>query len=186
MEVRKAKAMFDFDGVITGSDVVSSVKKYKDAMSFYKTTDESLDEDTIMYRVYQYTQGEGKSGNLNWGLTVMEPVRVAGECNITRGHWHDNRDCAEFYMGVAGKGLLMYMDDEGNTWAEEVTKGSLHHIDGRLAHRLINTGEEVFKVACCWPCDAGHDYAAVEAQPFGYRVMKKDKELTFEKTEVTR
>lgn len=71
------------------------------------------------------------------------------------------------------------MDEEGNTWAEEVSEGSLHHIDGHLAHRLINTGDEDMKVAACWGCDAGHDYAAVDAMPFGYRVMKEKGKLVF-------
>lgn len=186
MEIKEAKALFDFEGVITGSEVVSSIKEYKDAKDFYKNVDDTVEDDTILYRVYQYTQGKAAAGNLNYGLTVMAPICIQGECNMTRGHWHENRDCAEFYLGVEGTGLLMLMDEEGTTWAEEVHKGSLHHIDGHLAHRLINTGETEFKVAAVWPCDSGHDYAAVSKQPFGYRVMKEEGKLTFEKAEETK
>ena len=49
--------------------------------------------------------------------------------------------------------------------------------------RLINTGEKPMKIGACWPCDAGHDYAAVERQPFGYRVYKEEGTLRFEKVE---
>ena len=36
------------------------------------------------------------------------------------------------------------------------------------------------KVAACWGKEAGHDYAAVEAMPFGYRVFKdKNGKLLF-------
>lgn len=180
MEVREPKAIHDFNDVIKGSEVTASTKTYKDARSFYHCP-EDLSDDTVMYDVYHYTQGdETQSGNLNWGLTVLYPVCVSGECNMTRGHWHGNRNCAEFYFGVAGEGLLMLMDETGNTWAEKVFPGSLHHIDGKLAHRLINTGDTVMKVGACWPCDAGHDYDAVVKQPFGYRVMKKHHQLQFE------
>ena len=47
----------------------------------------------------------------------------------------------------------------------------------------INTGDEPMKIGACWPCDAGHDYAAVERQPFGYRVYKEEGTLRFEKVE---
>ncbi|MCB6313949.1 cupin domain-containing protein, partial [Gordonibacter pamelaeae] len=85
---------------------------------------------------------------------MLYPVLVNGECNMTRGHWHENRECVEFYFCLSGEGLLMLMDEDGTTWAEKTYPGSLHHIDGHLAHRLINTGEEPMKIGACWPCDA--------------------------------
>lgn len=183
MKVIEPKVIHDFQDVVKGSDVTSSKKLYKDAKGYYAHASD-LRDDTVMYEVYHYTQGDEKrAGNLNWGLTVLNPVVVDGECNLTRGHWHENRSCVEFYFGIAGEGLLMLMDEEGTTWAEKVFPGSLHHIDGHLAHRLINTGDEPMKVGACWPCDAGHDYAAVEQHPFGYRVYKEEGKLRFEKVE---
>lgn len=179
MNVIHTQTIHDISGILHGKDVEESQKLYKDAKAIYKTTD-TMSDDTIMYDVYTYTQGKQSPGNLNWGLTVLYPIYVNGECNMTRGHWHENRDCVEFYYGAQGNGLLMLMDDNGTTWAEEVFPGSLHHIDGHLAHRLINTGEDVMKVVACWGSEAGHDYAAVEKQPFGYRVYKHGSELTFE------
>ena len=76
----------------------------------------------------------------------MEPVTIHGECNMTRGHFHMDWDCAEFYFGISGTGLLLLMDEDGKAWAERVAPGSLHHIDGHLAHRLINTGVRF----CAW------------------------------------
>ena len=52
---------------------------------------------------------------------------------MTRGHWHENRECVEFYFCIAGEGLLMLMDEDGTTWAEKTYPGTLHHIDGHLA-----------------------------------------------------
>lgn len=178
MKVVKSPVIFDIHDVMRGEDVQVGTKLYKDAKAFYAQAGELCD-DTVMYDVYSYTKGQSKRGNLNWGLTVLHPICVMNECNMTRGHWHEDKECAEFYFGVSGNGLLMLMDEEGNTWCEEVFAGSLHHIDGHLAHRLINTGDEDMKVAACWGCDAGHDYAAVEAMPFGYRVMKENGKLVF-------
>jgi len=164
------------DGVIEGKDVVNAVKKYDEIKYLYKNPRE---DNPVVYEVYSYSQGEDVLGNLNWGLTVMKPVLSNGECNMTKGHFHVNRDCVEFYFGIAGEGLLLLMDEEGNTWAEKVFKGSLHHIDGHLAHRLVNTGDEDFKVGACWPTSAGHDYQAIEEKEFGYRVYKKDGKIQF-------
>ena len=54
---------------------------------------------------------------------------------------------------------------------------SIHHIPGVKAHRIINTGDEVFKVGACWPSKTGQNYKAIEEMPFPYRVFKKGKEI---------
>ena len=122
-----------------------------------------------------------QAGSLYWGLSVLHPVLVHGECCMTRGHWHQDRRCDEVYLGQSGKGLLMLMDENGKTWCEEVIPGSVHLISGKLAHRLINTGTEDLKVQCCWPCQAHHDYAATESQPFGFRIYRKEDQIIIQK-----
>ena len=70
------------------------------------------------------------------------------------------------------------MDEKGECFGEEVFPGSLHYIDGRYAHRLINTStDEDLKVGACWPVTAGHDYAATEKQPFTVRVFLENGEV---------
>ena len=178
MEIRKPKVMHDFlNGVMEG-EIVTSTKLLKDARSFYENGDCDLSDDTVMYEVYMCSGGDPKTvGNLNWGLSLLKPVYVNGECNITRGHFHLDTNCAEIYMCFAGKGLLLFMDENGECWAEEMMPGSVHHIDGRYAHRLVNTGEEDLKIGCCWPTTAGHDYARVEKMPFTKRVFKINGEI---------
>lgn len=182
MQIKQAKITHDYlDGVIEGKEVSTSKKLYKDAKTFYREEDPNLDEETVMYEVYSYSQGNPEQvGNLNWGLTVMKPVYVNGECNITRGHFHENLDCAEIYFCLGGTGLLLLMDENGNCYAEEMKVGTVHHIDGKLAHRLVNTGEEDLKVGACWPTTAGHDYARIEKSPFTVRVFKKDDKILVE------
>lgn len=178
MRVVNRKENYIIDDILKGELVETSTKYYAEAKEFYMNEDKSLKDDTKMYDVYHYTLEDGNEvGHLCWGLTVMYPVLINGECNMTRGHFHLNETCGEFYYGAQGNGLLMLMDAHGKTWAEEVFPGSVHYIKGSLAHRLINTGDEIFKVVACWPIAAGHDYERVEKQPFGYRVFKYNNKL---------
>lgn len=175
MEIKKAKVLQDYlNGVMSGEKVVNYKKLLKDARHFYQKGNCDLADDTLMYQVYSYSQGNPEqSGNLNWGLTVMESVLINNECNITRGHFHENLDCAEIYFCLHGEGLLMFMDENGNCFAEEMKVGTIHHIDGKLAHRLVNIGNEQLRVGACWPTTAGHDYERVEKKPFTTRIFKE-------------
>lgn len=167
-----------YGGVIEGDTVEKYEKHYHEVAYLYE---KKINFDPIVYEVYSYAKGENVLGNLNWGLTVLKPIYIHGECNMTKGHFHENKDCVEFYFGIEGEGLLLLMDETGNTWAEKVYQGSLHYIDGHIAHRLVNTGDTDLKVGACWPTSAGHDYDAIVKREFGYRVFKKDKEIEFVK-----
>lgn len=165
-----------YGGVIEGETVEKYEKRYHEVEYLYQ---EKREDDPLVYEVYSYTNGENVLGNLSWGLTILKPIDIHGECNMTKGHFHENKDCVEFYFGVAGEGLLLLMDEAGNTWAEKVTQGSLHHINGHLAHRLVNTGDTDLKVGACWPTAAGHDYDAIVEHEFGYRIFKKNNQIEF-------
>ncbi len=165
-------------GVLEGDNAEKYTKYYKEVKELYSGRRE---DDPVVYEVYSYTKGADVLGNLNWGLTVLKPVLIDNECNMTKGHFHVNKDCAEIYIGIAGEGLLLLMDEKGNTWAEKVYEGSLHHIDGKTAHRLVNTGDRDLKVGACWPTSAGHDYQAIQDKEFGYRIYKRGGKLEFAK-----
>ena len=91
---------------------------------------------------------------------------------MTKGHFHAQSDRAEFYWGIQGKGMLVLMDRNRNTWAEEVYPGSLHYIGGEIAHRLANIGNEKLIVGACWPSDAGHDYEEIAKNGFSARLVE--------------
>ncbi|MCF0105960.1 MAG: ectoine synthase [Holdemanella sp.] len=154
-----------------GKGLQISNKLYSQAKSFYESVDETLTENTVMYEVYTIPS-KPEAGHLSWGLSVLKPVYVNGECNMTRGHFHENLECEEYYWCQAGEGLLMLMDEDGKCWCEEMKEGTLHHIDGHHAHRLINTSDVDLEVVCIWNGDAGHDYARVEQMPFPVRIYK--------------
>lgn len=175
MKVLYPQAVHDiYNGVIEGDHVKKYEKTLGQVRGLYKNS-EGIPDDSLVYTVYSYEVGDAKqAGNLYWGLTILEPIRVNGECNMTRGHFHLDKGCAEFYFGIEGEGLLLLMDEHGNEWAERVLKGSLHHIDGAWAHRLINTGTVQMKVGACWPTVAGHDYEAIEQHDFPTRFFYRD------------
>ncbi len=176
MKIIEPKYMHDFyEGVIQGENVQHYTKRYGDIHSIYQAYDDTLSLDTVMYAVY--TLNEGGSNTLLWGLTVLYPITVNGECNMTRGHFHQDRREPEIYFGCGGDGLLLYLDSEGNMFAERIYKGSLHYIHGSYAHRLVNTGEDKLKVGACWREAAGHDYKSIEEKPFSYRIFKEDGEI---------
>lgn len=182
MKVIDRQIIHHIDDVLKGQNVQKSTKYYHQVKDFYKDIDNSLKDDTKMYDVYSYTlEDESQVGHLYWGLTVLYPLCVHGECNMTRGHFHCNETCDEIYYGANGEGLLIFMNEKGETWAEKIYPGSLHYIKGALAHRLINTGDEVLKVVACWSTAAGHDYQRVDEHPFGYRIYKNGHQLRFEK-----
>lgn len=181
MEVFEPKALHDIEhGVIEGKDVVCTKKYFHEIAYLYQNA--KIDGDPVVYDVYSYSQqDEHIKGNLNWGLTILKPIYIHDECNMTKGHFHVDRQCAEFYFGIEGEGLLLLMDEDGHTYAEKVFKGSLHHIDGHVAHRLVNIGDSDLKVGACWPTTAGHDYEAIQNREFGYRIFKRQGKLEFEK-----
>lgn len=176
MEIIQSNLFHSFKDLPQGDSIEITHKLYKDAKSFYETEDNTINEDTIMYTVYAILS-DNTSGHLNWGVSELNPVYVHGECNMTRGHFHENLECEEYYWCSNGQGLLMYMNEEGECWCEEMKEGSLHHIDGHYAHRLINTGNEKLRIICVWNGDAGHDYARIEKHPFPYRVFKENDKI---------
>lgn len=145
---------------------------------------ERLPQQAPAYEVESYLPvPEGTPGGLFYGITRIHPRMVGNEYMMTKGHFHANLDRAEFYWGLQGEGLLLLMDPERNCRAERVFPGSLHYIRGGVAHRMINTGNEIFSFGACWPSDAGHDYETIAREGFSARVKCIDGEVQLVKTE---
>jgi len=173
MEITEPPYTADFSSVREDAVLETGTKRLKDISGkFYDVS--GMDPETVLYRVTCDNGDPAVPTSLSFGVTEIEPVLVNGECAFTKGHWHTNEEAEEIYEGDAGEGLLMYMDHQGNCWCEKVFPGSIHHIRGSYAHRLINTGDTLFRVRCTWPPCAGHNYAAVDAMPFAFRVFKTE------------
>lgn len=164
-------------GDMHGRKVMQSQKRLGDLKGIFadETARSSAEPATVVYQVQWWQPAEpGQEGGLFWGVTTIHPGTVGDEFYMTHGHFHANRTRAEYYATAQGEGLLMLMDDSRMTWTEKMSPGSLHFIDGRHAHRVINTGKAPLIFWACWPSDAGYDYGSIAKEGFGARVFNRD------------
>lgn len=134
---------------------------------------EEQDPGRTAYEVESYFPvPEGTEGGLFFGVTRLQPGLIGNEYMMTKGHSHVLKNRAEFYWGIEGEGMMLFMDNDRNTWAEKIFPGSLHYIKGFTAHRVANTGEAALSFGACWPSDAGHNYDLIAKHGFSKRLMK--------------
>jgi len=172
------------DFVLTGDPIINHSRKINDMSLIFQ--DEialgKMNPEQLVYTVQAWLPvADGTPGGLFFGTTTIFPGKVSNEFFMTSGHFHAQSDRAEFYWGIEGKGMLLLMDRDRNTWAENIYPGSLHYIGGDIAHRLANTGNGNLIVGACWPSDAGHDYQEILRNGFSARLVEIDgKPVLFE------
>jgi glucose-6-phosphate isomerase len=170
-------ALFFSGGYLTGEGVECVTRKIKDMEGvFYdKEALDAMNQDAVVYEVKSVLPvPEGTQGGLYFGVTSLYPGKVGDEYFMTKGHFHAHLDRTEFYWGLSGEGVLIFMDERRRIWAERMFPGSLHHIPGGLAHRVANTGSQLLTFAACWPSDAGHNYAEIAENGFACRLICKN------------
>ncbi|MGR5175580.1 glucose-6-phosphate isomerase family protein [Vibrio mediterranei] len=128
-------------------------------------------QDKIIYQV-EMLPAQHAEGELNFGVSHIEPGSIGDEFHMTRGHIHQRAEQAEFYFGSQGEGLLLMQTEQGEVTIEKVFPGSVHHIPGFVAHRLINTGNIRLSALAVWPAIAGHNYDFLTEVGFKVRVLK--------------
>lgn len=128
-------------------------------------------QDQVIYQV-EMLPTQQKEGELNFGVSHIEPGSIGDEFHMTRGHIHQRKEQAEFYFGSQGEGLLLMQTEQGEVSIEKVFPGSVHHIPGFVAHRLINTGNTRLSALAVWPAVAGHNYDFIKEIGFKVRVFK--------------
>lgn len=168
----------DFPSAIMhGSSTLHSVKRLKDLAGVFQDQAawQAMDDETLIYSVqWEEPIPHGTEGGLFWGTTTIEPGCVGDEYFMTRGHFHSRRNRGEYYCTVQGVGRLVLMEEDGSTRTENMSPGSLHYIPGYTAHRVANIGDTSLSFWACWPSDAGHDYDAIAAHPFGVRIFRQN------------
>ena len=165
---------------MTGIPIINQTRKLKDLKEIFKDQEafDQMNQEQLAYTVQAWLPvAEGTPGGLFFGVSTIYPGKVGNEFFMTKGHFHSLSDRAEFYWGIQGIGMLVLMDRDRNTWAEEVHPGSLHYIGSEIAHRLANTGNEKLIVGACWPSDAGHDYEEIAENGFSARLIEAEGEL---------
>ena len=164
-------------GALSGEGVTHSAKKLSAVTGIFKdqAAAAAMDPETVVYEVAAHMAvPEGLAGGLFFGTSCIHPGKVGDEYFMTKGHFHNRRETAEYYWGIAGTGVLLLMDEAGSCHGEQVAPGTLHYIGGRIAHRLVNTGDVDLVVGACWPSDAGHDYGSIETGGFPLRVVCRE------------
>jgi glucose-6-phosphate isomerase len=160
---------------LEGLPVINQTRRIKDIASIFKDQKavEELSPERIAYTVQLYFPvPEGKTGALAFGNTTIFPGKAGNEYFMTKGHFHGQADRAEFYWCIQGKGMLILMDQNRNSWAEEMVPGSLHYIGANTALRVANTGDENLIFGACWPSDAGHNYEEIAINGFSARLFE--------------
>jgi glucose-6-phosphate isomerase len=132
---------------------------YADADAFARAL-AAQGEDALAYWVEESRAGD-RPGALIIGMSALRPGLIGREFAMTRGHLHARPDCAEFYYGVAGRGVLLMDDLHGRTQAVELTPGVGVHVPGGWIHRSVNVGAEVFAPLFSYDADAGQDYGII-------------------------
>lgn len=161
-------------GRISGDAVVESTRTLAAVAAIFgdQTAAAEMDPATPVYTTF----GLNDTGlpELLYATTVIYPGSVGDEFLMTRGHFHTNPERGEFNATLRGQGAMILMDRERNTWFEEMRPGSIHNLDGRLAHRVANTGDEPLVFLCVWMSDCGHDYDTIAREGFSHRLMRTD------------
>ena len=167
------------DDKLEGKSIDRLNRRIKDLADIFhdKQAHAAMPADTIVYEVESYLPvKENTEGGLFYGITYIHPGTVGNEYFMTKGHFHKIRNRAEFYCTLKGEGMLLLMNEEGETWAEKMVPGSIHYIPGFIAHRTVNTGDTILSFSAFWPSDAGHDYATISEQGFSKILVRQNGE----------
>lgn len=126
--------------------------------------------DQPLYETETYfSKPDGTEGAILWGSTRLFAGSVGGEYHMTRGHWHLKPTHGELIVCVSGTGLVVLMDSSREVSTVELSAGVTYHIDGTLAHRTVNTGDEPLVFWCAWAADCGHEYESILRDGFSQR-----------------
>ncbi len=136
-----------------------------------------IDSNQAIYAVeYWKPVQDGTEGGLYWGNSTIFPGVVGTEYFMTRGHFHKQRNRAEYYATIFGSGMLVLMDEERHASVQKMSPGTAHYIPGFIAHRVVNTGDVPLTFLACWPSDAGYDYETIDQHGFSVRIMRNNGE----------
>ncbi|HEY3372702.1 MAG TPA: glucose-6-phosphate isomerase family protein [Prolixibacteraceae bacterium] len=166
-----------YNFAMKGEPVTHQFRLLKNIKGIFHDQDalSEMNPETQVYALQSWMPvAESTRGGLFFGTSTLMPGKVGSEYFMTKGHFHAQSDRSEFYWGAQGKGMLILMDRDRHTWAEEVYPGSLHYIGAHIAHRLANTGDENLIVGACWSSDAGHDYLEIALNGFSARLFEVD------------
>jgi glucose-6-phosphate isomerase len=159
------------DMVPHGRSVIRRLREMRGAFSDAEAVAALLGqgEDPIIYRSFVAGVPE-QPGHLAHLTTIILPGEVGGEYYMTRGHYHQ-KDSAEVYLGMSGRGLMLMQARDGRFRTEELVRNTTVYVPPGWAHRTVNTGPQELVFLAVYFSDAGHDYGPIEEQGFAARVI---------------
>jgi glucose-6-phosphate isomerase len=129
--------------------------------------------DPLHYEVLEKDIPE-RYGHLRIAISKLQPGDVAGECFMTKGHYHEAAETSEIYLCLRGTGYMLLKTEDGRCEALDMRPNRLVYVPPYWAHRSINTGKEPLVSLCIYPGEAGHNYGDIERQGFPKRIFKVD------------
>lgn len=183
MRIVKSKYRLDLRGTaqIQGDDLIHDTRHFIDVQNYYKNPEAAKAlGDADSYSVC-YAIGNRTITDMYYGITTIKPQLVDGEYNMTKGHFHDDPKYMEYYLCTNGSGYLLKWDGKDEYYAEEMNPGSLHYIDGKYAHRVINIGNDDLVFLAVDSATGGATYGPIEKHGFPVRCFKKNGEPIWEK-----
>jgi len=126
--------------------------------------------DPVIYETFEPPVPE-TPGHLMFGITVLYPGKIGAEYFMTKGHFHVQRQTAEVYVCLRGRGYLVLETEQRDTRALSMEQGSIVYVAPGWAHRSVNAGAEPFILFYTFPADAGHDYDVIARRGFALRVL---------------
>lgn len=165
------------NNILEGKNLDKVDRRLRDLNGIFNDSDayNAMPPDTLVYEVESYFPvANNTEGGLFYGITYIHPGTVGNEYFMTKGHFHRIRNRAEFYCTLEGEGMLLLMDEQGNTWGEKMYPGSIHYIKGNVAHRTANTGDGILSFSAFWPSDAGHDYEIIKEHGFSKILVRQN------------
>lgn len=132
------------------------------------------EENPVLYEVYEIKRPE-VAGEILHGLSVVHPGLIGNEFFMTKGHFHEALETAEIYYCLAGRGLMVMENPEGEWAAEPLRPDMVLYVPPRWAHRSVNTSlEDDLITFFAYPGNAGHDYGTIERQGFRKLVVNQE------------
>jgi glucose-6-phosphate isomerase len=127
----------------------------------------------LIYEVYPVDLPE-EEGQVLYSTTIIYPGRIGEEYHMTKGHFHEKRNRAEVYLGLAGEGYLLLQTADGTVNSVLMQPGTVAYVPPYWAHRTVNTGDKPFVFFAAWPGDSGHDYGTIEKAGFAQILVSRN------------
>jgi glucose-6-phosphate isomerase len=129
--------------------------------------------DPLIYTIASVTPADGE-GDLHSGIGLIMPGKIGAEYFLTKGHLHAWREAAEFYIGLAGEGVMLLEDKAtGESRMVELRPNGVVYVPGRTAHRTMNVGTTPLTYLGVYPAKAGHDYTAIAKNNFRCVIIER-------------